>query len=251
MSGSPFKDTLWGTDIGADKLWQFDQRNVLYTGVYGGYGQSSLDFRRLPASAKSNNYQGGVYATWLHDSGWYADAVGKASYLDNSFDIWSDGGKTRGDYNNWAAGASLEVGRKFQFKDGWFAEPQLQLSYVHIFGADYTTGGAQQITVSQSDADILQLRGGALFGRTITLANQGLLQPYVKVMGVEQVSRGGRVSAQDGEWRPNYDGPRAQLGAGIIWQLDANNQLHLDYEAEFGTKFDKPWGVNAGYRYQF
>jgi outer membrane autotransporter protein len=250
-SGASFQDTLWGTDIGADKLWQLDANNMLYTGVYGGYGQSSLDFRGVSASAESNNYQGGFYATWLHDSGWYADLVGKASYLDNSFETFDLSGKNRGEYNNWAAGASLEFGRKFQFKDGWFAEPQVQLGYVHVFGADYTTRGTSDLAVSQGDADILQVRFGSLFGRTVRLANNGLLQPYVKVMGVEQVSSGGTVRADDGQWRPNYDGPRAQVGAGIIWQLDDRNQIHLDYEAEFGDKFDKPWGINAGYRHQF
>jgi outer membrane autotransporter protein len=51
--------------------------------------------------------------------------------------------------------------------------------------------------------------------------------------------------------RANLDGVRAELGAGIIWQLNQHNQLHLDYEASFGDKYDKPWGLTAGYRYQF
>ncbi|MDR1191126.1 MAG: autotransporter outer membrane beta-barrel domain-containing protein [Verrucomicrobiales bacterium] len=37
----------------------------------------------------------------------------------------------------------------------------------------------------------------------------------------------------------------------MLWQLNAQHQLHLDYEAAFGDKFDQPWGLNAGYRYQF
>ncbi|MDR1146370.1 MAG: autotransporter-associated beta strand repeat-containing protein [Verrucomicrobiales bacterium] len=250
-SGASFRDTLWGTDIGADKLWQLDQRNLLYTGVYGGYGQSSLDFRGLAASAESNSYQGGVYATWLHEAGWYADLVGKAAYLDNSFEVYDQGGRNRGEYNNWAAGAALELGRKIQLPGQWFIEPQAQAGYAHVFGSDYATQGGNSIKVSQGDADILQVRFGSLFGKLIRLHGVSLLQPYVKVMGVEQFSSGGTVRADDGRWRPNYDGLRAQLGAGLIWQLDEQNQLHLDYEAEFGDKFDKPWGVNAGYRYQF
>ncbi|MDR1144961.1 MAG: autotransporter outer membrane beta-barrel domain-containing protein [Verrucomicrobiales bacterium] len=51
--------------------------------------------------------------------------------------------------------------------------------------------------------------------------------------------------------RATTDGARAELGAGLIWQLDADNQLHLDYEASFGDKYDKPWGLSAGYRHQF
>jgi autotransporter-associated beta strand protein len=258
-SGAAFKDTLWGTDIGADKLWQLNSGNVLYTGVFGGYGQSELEFRHVSANAESNSYQGGVYATWLHERGWYADWVAKAAYLDNSFETFDLSGQNRGEYNNWAAGTSVEVGRKIQLPGRWFIEPQAQLSYLHVFGADYSTRGVSDLAVNQADADILQGRLGALFGQTIRLNNQGLLQPYAKAMLVGQTSRGGTVTASsggaiqgaDGRWRPNYDGLRAQFGAGIIWQLDDHNQLHLDYQAEFGDQLDQPWGLTAGYRYQF
>ena len=65
------------------------------------------------------------------------------------------------------------------------------------------------------------------------------------------MSSGGTVSAGNNQWRPNFDGPSAVIGAGLVWQIDEDNQLHLDYEAEFGTKFDRPWGVNFGFRHQF
>ncbi|MDR2463833.1 MAG: autotransporter outer membrane beta-barrel domain-containing protein, partial [Verrucomicrobiales bacterium] len=67
----------------------------------------------------------------------------------------------------------------------------------------------------------------------------------------EQISRGNKVTISGDSWSPNTNGARAEIGAGLIWNLDENNQLHLDYEASFGAKFDKPWGLNAGYRYQF
>ncbi len=40
------------------------------------------------------------------------------------------------------------------------------------------------------------------------------------------------------------------LGTDHAWNLDAD-RLHLAYEASFGDKYDKPWGVNFGYRHQF
>ena len=79
----------------------------------------------------------------------------------------------------------------------------------------------------------------------------GILQPYVKVGGVEQISSGGKLQASGGEWRPNLDGVRAELGCGVVYQLNPNHLLSLDYEASFGDKFDKPWGLTAGYRYRF
>jgi hypothetical protein len=39
----------------------------------------------------------------------------------------------------------------------------------------------------------------------------------------------------------------------IIWQITRTHQLHLhlDYEASHAKKYNKPWGVNLGYRWQF
>ncbi|MDR1304375.1 MAG: autotransporter outer membrane beta-barrel domain-containing protein, partial [Verrucomicrobiales bacterium] len=110
---------------------------------------------------------------------------------------------------------------------------------------------AAPLTISAQDLDALQLRIGSLFGRTIKLTNSGALQPYIKVSGVETISSGGTIRNGYQSTRANTDGARAELGAGLIWQLDANNQLHLDYEASFGDKYDKPWGLTAGYRHQF
>jgi outer membrane autotransporter protein len=107
------------------------------------------------------------------------------------------------------------------------------------------------MTISAQDLDALQLRIGSLFGRTIKLTNGGALQPYIKISGVETISSGGTIRNGYQHTRANTDGARAELGAGLIWQLDTNNQLHLDYEASFGDKYDKPWGLSAGYRHQF
>jgi outer membrane autotransporter protein len=146
-------------------------------------------------------------------------------------------------------GGSLELGKRFTFADAWFIEPQLQANYLHLLADDYTVTNRQDIQATELDA--FQFRLGAQFGRTIKLANGGILQPYLKVSGVEAVSSGGKIKSGYQSQRPNLDGARAEVGAGIIWQLDANNQLHLDYEASFGDKYDKPWGLTAGYRYQF
>jgi outer membrane autotransporter protein len=107
------------------------------------------------------------------------------------------------------------------------------------------------MTISAQDLDALQLRIGSVFGRTINLTNSGALQPYIKISGVETISSGGAIRNGYQHTRANTDGARAELGGGLIWQLDTNNQLHLDYEASFGDKYDKPWGLTAGYRHQF
>ncbi|MDR1190967.1 MAG: autotransporter outer membrane beta-barrel domain-containing protein, partial [Verrucomicrobiales bacterium] len=124
-----------------------------------------------------------------------------------------------------------------------------QASYLHLMNDPYTT--TQGLAVDLADADLVQLRGSARFGRNIQLTGSGWLQPYLTIGGLEQLSTGGRVNASGGAWRPRLDGARAIIGAGLAWQLDPANQLHLDYTASFGAHYDQPWGLNLGYRHQF
>ena len=250
---SAYEQMTYGVDLGADKAWNLDKRNVVYTGLFGGYQRSDLDFKYNGSNGGFDSYGMGVYASWLHDSGWYADWTARAAYLDGSFKSHDDSFNSMyGSYDGWAAGTSLEFGRQFQFKDGWYAEPQVQAAYVHFLGSDYNTTGDNAFAVNTADLDALQLRFGSIFGRTIKLGGKAsFLQPYVKIFGVEQISDGGEVTTFDGRYRPNTDGMSAVIGCGIIYQIDESNQLHLDYEAQFADKYDKPFGINFGFRHQF
>jgi outer membrane autotransporter protein len=248
VAGKAYEQLVYGVDLGTDHKWQLDANNALYLGVYAGYGQSDVDYRIAGAKAELNSYYGGLYATWLHDSGFYADVTFKVASVDNELNAPYSQGQLSADYNDVNIGGSIELGKKFTFKNDWFIEPQFQVNYLHILAEDYTAG---PLNIKAADLDAIQFRVGTLFGRTIKLANGGAIQPYLKVSGVESVSTGGEIKSGYQTQRPNIDGARAELGGGIIWQLDAHNQLHLDYEASFGDKYDKPWGLTAGYRYQF
>jgi outer membrane autotransporter protein len=248
VSGRAYEQLIYGVDLGTDHKFTISADSDLYLGVYAGYGRSDIDYRTPGTDGEINSYYGGLYATWLHSSGFYIDATFKAASVDN--DLKAPYGNTQltANYSDVNLGGSLELGKKFTFTDDWFIEPQLQVNYLHILAEDYTAG---PMSLKAQDLDALQLRLGSLFGRTIQLTNSGALQPYIKISGVETISSGGTIRNGYQHTRANTDGARAELGGGLIWQLDANNQLHLDYEASFGDKYDKPWGLTAGYRHQF
>jgi outer membrane autotransporter protein len=248
VSGKAYEQLIYGVDLGTDHKFTISADSDLYLGVYAGYGRSDLDYRTPGTDGELNSYYGGLYATWLHSSGFYIDATFKAASVNN--DLKAPYGNTQltASYSDVNLGGSIEIGKKFTFSDAWFIEPQFQVNYLHILAEDYQAG---PLTISAQDLDALQLRIGSLFGRTINLTNGGALQPYVKISGVETISSGGAIRNGYQHTRANTDGARAEFGGGIIWQLDANNQLHLDYEASFGDKYDKPWGLTAGYRHQF
>jgi outer membrane autotransporter protein len=248
VSGKAYEQLIYGVDLGTDHKFTISADSDLYLGVYAGYGRSDIDYRTPGADGELNSYYGGLYATWLHSSGFYIDATVKAASVNNNLKAPYGTTQLTASYSDVNLGGSLELGKKFTFADAWFIEPQFQVNYLHILAEDYTAG---HMNLKAQDLDALQLRIGSLFGRTLKLANGGALQPYLKVSGVETISSGGAIRNGYQSTRANTDGARAELGAGLIWQLDTNNQLHLDYEASFGDKYDKPWGLTAGYRHQF
>ncbi|MDR1304034.1 MAG: autotransporter outer membrane beta-barrel domain-containing protein, partial [Verrucomicrobiales bacterium] len=228
VAGKAYEQLIYGVDLGTDHKFTISADSDLYLGVYAGYGRSDLDYRTPGTDGELNSYYGGFYATWLHSSGFYIDATVKAASVDNNLKAPHGDTQLKANYSDVNIGGSLELGKKFTFADAWFIEPQFQVNYLHILAEDYTAG---HMALKAQDLDALQLRIGTLFGRTINLTNSGALQPYVKISGVETISSGGTLRNGYQHTRANTDGARAELGAGLIWQLDTNNQLHLDYEA--------------------
>ncbi|MDR1305917.1 MAG: autotransporter outer membrane beta-barrel domain-containing protein, partial [Verrucomicrobiales bacterium] len=228
VAGQAYEQLIYGVDLGTDHKFTLSTDSDLYLGVYAGYGRSDIDYRAPGADGEINSYYGGLYATWLHASGFYIDATVKAASVDNDLKAPYGNTQLKANYSDVNIGGSIEIGNKFTFADNWFIEPQFQVNYLHILAEDYNAG---PLTISAQDLDALQLRIGSVFGRTINLTNSGALQPYIKVSGVETISSGGAIRNGYQSTRANTDGARAELGGGLIWQLDTNNQLHLDYEA--------------------
>lgn len=250
--GSRYKDYIYGADIGVDHGWQLNSLNRLYAGVFAGYGGARKDFNLPGTRGDIDSFYFGAYGTWINDRGYYVDMVVKAQHLYNDFKTLDDSyNRTSGDYNQWAFGASIEAGRMITFKDNWYVEPQAQASWFHSEGVGYYTEGANSFKTHVAGGDSLNFRYGANAGRIYSLGDNGQLQPYVKVHGVHQFSRGGHVRTDDGQWRARMEGSSVRAGAGVIWQINDRNQVHFDYEAAFGEKYTMPWGVNMGYRYQF
>jgi outer membrane autotransporter protein len=187
----------------------------------------------------------GGYASWLHKEGWYLDSVLKAQYFDTDY----SSSAVHGAFSDYAFGLLLDFGRRFGFANGAFIEPEVQFNYAHIFTEDYTTTNG--LRIRSEDNDILRFGLSVRAGWTFDLGGNGRLSPFVEA-GVElQESTGGLVRAAYERWTPSTDGTRVNVGLGITWQLDDAQQIRFDYDAKFGDRYEKPWGVNLGYRYRF
>jgi outer membrane autotransporter protein len=84
-----------------------------------------------------------------------------------------------------------------------------------------------------------------------TLTATGTLAITGTDTGAIHLDTTGDGQADSAAIRPAIDGAKFELGAGVDRQLSAAHQLHFDYEASYAEKYNKPWGLTAGYRFQF
>jgi outer membrane autotransporter protein len=133
------------------------------------------------------------------------------------------------------------------FGNGWFVEPQVEVSVFHASGASYRMSNDMRVVSGSGNSTLL--RANALVGRRIELTNAKQVQPYVKFGWSHELDGKSVVTTNGIDTRTDLSGGRAELGAGVIAALGGRHRLYADYEYRKGSRFESPWGINAGYRY--
>jgi outer membrane autotransporter protein len=246
QSSRSYTQDVSGVELGADKAIALDSGKV-YIGGMVGTAKSDLNFGE-GATGDIESRMAGVYATYLHDSGVYVDSVLKYSHFDNEIKMSTNlGTPVKGSYGTHGVGADIEVGKHIKLKDGWFVEPQLEVTATRTQGASYTTSNG--LKVKSDDMDSLQSRVGALFGRSLQLDNGMNVQPYVKASYINEHAGSSKVSVNGNTLDAELPGDRVELGFGGVVQVSQKSKVSLDAEYAKGNDIKQPWGVTVGYRY--
>lgn len=91
------------------------------------------------------------FATKLFDNGAFLDGTFKFGRIDNEFDISSEAGRVKGDYDANMFSFSIEAGHRFHPVAGFFVEPQVEFMYGRVESVDYTASASY--TVKQDAAE--------------------------------------------------------------------------------------------------
>ncbi|WP_248745609.1 autotransporter outer membrane beta-barrel domain-containing protein [Pseudomonas sp. MWU12-2037] len=248
-AGLGYKQRQKGLSFGADLPVPVSDGQLL-VGVMAGHSRSDLSLNR-GTSATVDSYSLGAYGTWLRDDGYYLDGVLKLNRFDNQADVrMTNGTKAKGDYDNFAYGASLELGKHIKLRDDVFVEPYAQLSSVLVKGGSYQLDNGLR---AENDRTVSVLgKAGATLGRNLELRDGGLLQPYLRVAMAHEFSRNDNtVKVNDTAFDNSLFGTRGELGVGVSAALSTDLQLHADFDYMKGEHIEQPWGVNLGLRYAF
>ena len=251
LAGTDFSQHLYGISAGVDHLYKHDANNEWLFGLRGQYTSASQDMDgQYGGSGNAHSYGLAAYATWKHASGWYADTVVTWDQFRQDIDTrMTDGTPVSGKFRTHGAGLSLETGKYIPFGNDLFIEPQAQLAYYKIQGADFAMSNGMQ--VKHDSVDSLTGRLGLVFGRKWTDRQNRFAQPYLKA-GVIHEFRGDQKANVNNEiFTDSLKGTRVYYGAGIDWQFSKMARLYGEIERENGEHVSRPWSVSAGLRFEF
>ena len=186
-----------------------------------------------------------VYGSNLRDDGSFIDLIAKYAHMKNDFDV--NGGVGRGDYSTNGLSFSAEYGKRFH-QEGYWIEPQAELTYGRVSSADFTTKRGAK--VHQDSMDSLVGRLGFSLGKDIKQGNVYVRTSYLyDFQGDTSVtmSKGGAATT----FKTDLGGGWWEFGVGTNLDLGHDTHFYLDVETTAGGDVDTPWQWNAGVRYSF
>ena len=186
-----------------------------------------------------------VYGSNLRDDGSFIDLIAKYAHMKNDFDV--NGGVGSGDYSTNGLSFSAEYGKRFQ-QEGYWIEPQAELTYGRVSSADFTTKRGAK--VHQDSMDSLVGRLGFSLGKDIKQGNVYVRASYLyDFQGDTSVtmSKDGAVTP----FKTDLGGGWWEFGVGTNLNLGHDTHFYLDVETTAGGDVDTPWQWNAGVRYSF
>ena len=186
-----------------------------------------------------------VYGSNLRDDGSFIDLIAKYAHMKNDFDV--NGGVGSGDYSTNGLSFSAEYGKRFH-QEGYWIEPQAELTYGRVSSADFTTKNGA--SVHQNSMDSLVGRLGFSLGKDIKQGNVYVRASYLyDFQGDTSVtmSKGGAATT----FKTDLGGGWWEFGVGTNLDLGHDTHFYLDVETTAGGDVDTPWQWNAGVRYSF
>lgn len=197
-------------------------------------------------SAENNHTGVGVYGSYLKDDGSFIDLVAKYARIDSDFN--ANGGVGSGDYNTNGYSISAEYGKRFEQGNGFWIEPQVELTYGTVGAVDYTTDNGAK--VRQEGMDSLVGRVGFSIGKDIKAGNIYARASYLYDFDGETEVTMSHSGISD-VYEQDLGGGWFEVGLGANINLSDATHLYFDVEKTYGGDVATPWQWSAGMRWTF
>ena len=225
---SGFKQNVHSLQVGADTA----VTDNLRVGGFVGRSQANVDFNGDYGDGKVRSNSLGLYAAYLADNGIYVDNIVKYSRLHANSDLTE-----KRHYNAYTI--SSELGKRFTLANDWTITPQAQLAWTHISSQE-----------NEDSLSSVYSRIGLRIAKGFALSNGWNLQPYAEVNAITSKNRSSKIHYGKDALDVASSRGRFESAVGLNAGF-ANHRFGLEVSRADGKNFDKPYAIQAVYRYQW
>ena len=225
---SGFKQNVHSVQVGADAA----VTDNLRVGGFVGRSQANVDFNGHYGDGKVRSNSVGLYAAYLADNGIYVDNIVKYSRLHANSDLTE-----KRHYNAYTI--SSELGKRFSLVNDWTITPQAQLAWTHISSQE-----------NEDSLSSVYSRIGLRVAKGFALSNGWNLQPYAEVNAITSKNRSSKIHYTNSALDVASSRGRFESAVGLNAGF-ANHRFGLEVSRADGKNFDKPYAIQAVYRYQW
>ena len=225
---SGFKQNVHSLQVGTDAA----VTNNLRIGGFVGRSQANVDFNGDYGDGKVRSNSVGLYAAYLADNSIYVDNIVKYSRLHANSDLTE-----KRHYNAYTI--SSELGKRFNLVNDWTIAPQAQLAWTHISSQE-----------NEDSLSSVYSRIGLRVAKGFTLSNGWNLQPYAEVNAITSKNRSSKIHYANSALDVASSRGRFESAVGLNAGF-ANHRFGLEVSRADGKNFDKPYAIQAVYRYQW
>ena len=225
---SGFKQNVHSLQVSADAA----VTDNLRVGGFVGRSQANVDFNGYYGDGKVRSNSVGLYAAYLADNGIYVDNIVKYSRLHAN----SDHTEKR-HYNAYTI--SSELGKRFSLANDWTITPQAQLAWTHISSQE-----------NEDSLSSVYSRIGLRVAKGFALSNGWNLQPYAEVNAITSKNRSSKIHYANSALDVASSRGRFESAVGLNAGF-ANHRFGLEVSRADGKNFDKPYAIQASYRYSW
>lgn len=243
-----FKNKLDGMQIGVDKPFRLEDSTVL-VGVFTGFSRSKVSTSDY-GNGTVESWHGGLYATYLHDNGFYADAMLKGNRLDNTNNgRMKNGSAARGDYHQNAFTASVESGFNYEIMPALTVQPYGKLQYARIGSTDYELSNGMRADIHSADS--FQGEAGALVSTSFEVRS-AVLKPYARLAVVHEFTKENDVTInRTNTFSNDFSGSTGKYGLGLDAQITPQAAFYTEINYLNGNKRETPVSADLGFRVRF
>ncbi|TWH46758.1 outer membrane autotransporter protein [Sporomusa sp. KB1] len=240
---TPVESDYKGMQMGYDKSRQTSDGRI-YTG--GALSYTKADNSFYHGSGDSEVSDVALYQTWLGKDGHYYDIIAKHGWLSSNYHVTDlSNNYSTADYSTGTDSLSVEYGYKKQLTNGWYLEPQTELTFGHFNSVNYTTSSGLKV----KQDSLTRLIGRIGFGAGKKLNN--VTQLYTSLSVLHEFKGEQNIKADNLNYNQYLSGTWYEFILGATAKLSDHSNGYINVEKLFGGDISSNWQLNAGCRWSF